>query len=173
MKIKIFRYSSKFPKIFGKERQKIIKVINNNDIHHIGSTAVPGLGGKGIVDIMIGIKSWKGATDIVKKLKKIGFKHVHHKEKGRLFLSKSHEPTPDSVNVHIVRKGSKQYKELLFFRDYLRKNKREVKKLFKLKIEWFKEAKRNRERYFKLKEKYVKEILKRLNPKKKYENKNL
>ena len=159
--MKIFPYNSKLPKIFEKQKKRISRAVDADDIHHIGSTAVPGLGGKGIIDIMIGIKNWKDAKDIVKKLKKIGFKHVHPKKKGRLFLSKYHEPTPDSVNIDIVRKRSKQHKELLFFRDYLRKNKKEVKKLFKLKLKWLKEAKGDRKKYFKLKEDYVKQILKK------------
>ena len=161
-KVKIFPYNSKLPKIFEKQKKRISKVIDNNDIHHIGSTAVPELGGKGIIDIMIGIKNWKEAKSIVKKIKKIGFKHIHPREKGRLFLSKHRKSTPpDNVHIHIVRKGGKEYKELLFFRDYLRKNKKEVKKLFKLKLKWLKEAKGDRKRYFKLKENYVKQILKK------------
>jgi GrpB-like predicted nucleotidyltransferase (UPF0157 family) len=160
-KIKVLPYNSKFPSRFQKEKRRIFRATSANDIHHIGSTAVPGLGGKGIIDIMIGIKDWKEAKGIVKKLKKIDFRHVHPKEKGRLFLSKHHEHTPNSTNIDIVRKGTKQYKELLFFRDYLRKHKKEIKKLFKLKLKWLKEAEGNRERYFKLKEKYIRDILKK------------
>ncbi len=159
-KLKIFPYSSKLPKIFERQKRRISKAIGNNDIHHIGSTAVPGLGGKGIIDIMIGIKNWEEAKDIVKKLKKIGFGHVHPREKGRLFLSKHHEHTPNSINIDIVIRGGRRHKELLFFRDYLRKHKKEIKKLFKLKLKWLKEARGDRKRYFELKENYVKQILK-------------
>jgi len=159
-KLKLSQYSKKFPKIFEREKKKIFKATGINEIHHIGSTAVPGLGGKGIIDIMIDIKNWKEAKDIVKKLKKIGFRHVHRKREGeRIFLSKHREPTPDNVHLHIVKKGSKAYKELLNFRDYLRKNKKEAKRYFKLKLEWLSKIKGNRAKYTKLKEKYIKEIL--------------
>ncbi|MCX6766737.1 MAG: GrpB family protein [Candidatus Moranbacteria bacterium] len=46
---------------------------NKLEIEHIGSTAVKSLGGKGIIDISIGIKKWKDADEIIKILKKIGF----------------------------------------------------------------------------------------------------
>src|SRR4030042_4015834 len=117
---------------------------------------------------MIGIKNWKEAKSIIEKLKNIGFKHIHPKEKGRIFLSKTRKIKPSSnVHIHIVRKGTKQYENLLFFRDYLRKNKKEIKRFFKLKINWLKEVKGNRFKYNKLKEKYVKQIiLKRLVKKK-------
>ena len=159
-KLKISQYNKRYPEIFKRVKKKISKAAGAKDIHHIGSTAVHRLGGKGIIDIMIGIKSWREAKDIIKKLKKIGFRHVHRKrEGGRLFLSKHREPTPDNAHIHIVKKGSKTYKELLNFRDYLRKNTKEAKRYFELKFEWLKKARGSRAKYTKLKSKYINEIL--------------
>lgn len=160
-KIKIYPYSPKFPKFFEREKKKISKAINNNDIHHIGSTAVPRLGGKGIIDIMIGIKDWKETEDVVKELRTISFKHIYPKKKGIIFLSTKKNTTLGDFHVHIVKRGSKQYKNFLMFRDYLKKNKKEAKRFFKLKQEWFKKAKGDRDKYNKLKGYYVKEILKK------------
>lgn len=159
---KIVPHNQKLPRIFEKEKKKIAKAINDDDIHHIGSTAVPGLGGKGIIDIMIGIRTWKKAEKVIEKLKNIGFNHIHPKEKGRIFLSKHQGSTPGNIHIHIIKKGGKQYEELLAFRDYLRKNKPEVKRFFKLKLEWLEKAKGDRFKYNKLKEKYVKDILNRV-----------
>ena len=159
--LKIIPYSRNFLKIFEREKKKILKATAANETHHIGSTAVPGLGDKGIVDIMIGVKDWGKVKDIIKKLKKIGFKHVHPEEKERIFLSEHRGPYPDNVHLHIVRIGSKQYKDLLSFKNYLRKNKKEIKRFFELKLEWVKIAKGDRDKYGKLKEKYVKEILRK------------
>lgn len=162
-RLKIFQYNKRYQKIFERIRKKVFKATGNKDIHHIGSTAVPGLGGKGIIDIMIGINKWEEAKDIIKKLKKTGFRHIHRKrERGRLFLSKHREPTPDNIHIHIVKKESKTYKKLLNFRDYLRKNGKEAKRYFKLKSEWSKKAKGNRAKYTKLKEGYINEILNRI-----------
>lgn len=163
LKLKIHPYNQKFLRKFGREKKRILKVIKDCEIHHIGSTAVPGLGGKGIIDIMIGIKSWRVAKEIIKKFKELGFTHLHPKEKGRIFLSKNRTLSLNNVHIHIVKTGSKAYKDLLFFRDYLRKNKKEVSKFFKLKLEWIKEARGDREKYEKLKGKYVKEILDKFN----------
>ena len=160
MKKLIFPYYQRFIKIFEKEKNEISKVIRNAEIYHIGSTAVPDLGGKGIIDILIGIKSWQGLRNVMEKLKGLGFKHIHSKERGRVFLSKVGPTKLGDVHIHIVIKGGKPYKELLAFRDYLRKNKREIKRFFKLKLKWGREIKGDRAKYNKLKEKYVKEILK-------------
>ncbi len=160
MKKLIFPYYQKFPIIFKIEKDKISKKIKNIEIHHVGSTSIPGLGGKGIIDIMIGIKSWKELGNVVKGLKTMGFKHIHPKERGRVFLSKIGPTKLGDIHLHIVIIGGKPYKELLVFRDYLRKNKKEVKKFFKLKQEWSGKTKEDRKEYGKLKEKYVKKILK-------------
>lgn len=166
MKKLISPYHQRFAKIFEKERGKISKVIKNAEIHRVGSTSVPGLGGKGIIDILIGIKSWQELKNVARKLKKLGFKHIHPKEKGRVFLSRVGPTKLGDVHIHVAIKGGKPYKEILAFRDYLRKNKREVKRFFRLKLKWEKETKGIRVKYGKLKEKYVKEILARTAPKK-------
>ncbi len=157
----IHSYYQKFVRIFEKERDKISKRVKDVEIHHIGSTSVPGLGGKGMVDMMIGIKSWQELADIVEKLKEMGFEHIHPKEKGRVFLSKVGPTKLDDVHIHIVKIGGKPYRELLAFKDYLRKNKKEVRRFFKLKLKWEKEAGGDRGEYGRLKAKYVKEILKK------------
>ena len=166
-KLEIFPYNKKFVEIFEKEKEKISKVLNNCEIHHVGSTAVPGLGGKGIIDIMIALENWKAEREVIKKLKNTGFKHVHPREQGRLFLSKHRKPIPDNVHIHIVIKGSKLYKELLAYRDYLRINKKEAKKYFDLKLKWLEKARGNRAKYTRAKELYVEDILKRTNKNKK------
>jgi len=51
-------YSPIFPKLFEKEKDRIKKILGENDlIEHVGSTAVPGLGGKEINDIYIETKT--------------------------------------------------------------------------------------------------------------------
>ena len=152
----IYPYYQKFVRIFEKERDEIFKRVKNVEIHHIGSTSIPGLGGKGMVDMMIGIKSWQELTDIVERLKKIGFEHIHLKEKGRVFLSKVGPTKLGDVHIHIVKINGKPYRELLAFRDYLRKHKKEVKRFFELKLKWEKETGGDRGEYGRLKAKYVK-----------------
>ncbi|MBM3205748.1 GrpB family protein, partial [Candidatus Shapirobacteria bacterium] len=122
----LFPYNKKFPAIFQKQKEKLIKLLGNQEIHHIGSTAVPGLGGKGIIDIMIALKDWEDEKGIIKKLKTIGFTHIHPKNKGRIFISQPPETKYGGIHIHLVKRDSKEYKNLLFFRDYLRKHKKEA-----------------------------------------------
>jgi GrpB-like predicted nucleotidyltransferase (UPF0157 family) len=161
-KLKIFPYNQKFLKDFKKEKNRISKSIKNVEIHHIGSTAVPGLGGKGIIDIMLGINSWKEFDGIIEKLKSMRFSHIHPKENERVFSSKEESTSLGDIHIHIVKKGGKIYKNLLFFRDCLISDKKESKRYFNLKLKWLKEFKGNRIKYTKEKEGYVKDVLKRI-----------
>jgi len=158
-KLKISPYDKEFKKKFEKEKKRISKIIKDCEIHHIGSTAISGLGGKGIIDIMIGIRSWKESKEIIKKLKGLDFIHIHPKEKGRIFLSKNKILSLRNVHIHIVKTGSRAYVELLYFRDYLKKTKKEAERYYNLKLKWLKQSKGNRKVYNKLKEKYIREIL--------------
>ncbi len=160
MKLKINSYDKKIVEKFDRQKNKILKAIGNFEIHHVGSTAIPGLGSKGIIDILIGIDNWKQATEIVERLKKIGFLHVHLKEKGRIFLSKKTGLSLSNVHIHIAIKQSKAYKELLFFRDYLKKNKKEAKNYYNLKKFWLKKSNGDRKKYGELKNEYINKILK-------------
>ena len=165
-KMEVLPYSSEFPNKFDRVKKKMYKVFGKKlSIHHIGSTAVPGLAGKGIIDVLIGVKNWREGREIVKKLRHIGFYHVHPKEKGRIFLSNKEETMFGDVHIHIVRKKTKQYNDLLNFRDYLIKHKMERKKYFETKIRLSEKVKGDRKKYTILKGKYIKLVLHRIDKK--------
>lgn len=168
-KFKILSYSPKYKKLFKKKKEEIANVIKRTEIHHIGSTAVSNLGGKGIIDIMIAVPDWKVVRKYIESLKKIGFIHVHPKEKGRIFLSKDTESKSYDTHIHIIKKGGKTYKDFLTFRDYLRKNKNEAKKYFEFKLEIAQNTRNNRNRYRKLKVHYIENVLKKIKKGKKDE----
>ncbi len=162
-KIRFYLYTKEFKEIFEKEKKRIKKTLPNNEIHHIGSTAIPGVGGKGIIDILIALQNWKEKEKTIVKLKKLGFTHIHPEENGRVFLSKVSNTNYKDIHIHLVEKGNKEYKEKLLFRDFLRKNKKEVERYHVLKQKWEKQAKGNRKKYGNLKVSYIKNIIQKIN----------
>jgi len=160
-KVKLYPYSKKFATIFNREKDLISSALRKCEIHHIGSTAVRGLGGKGIVDIMIALDSWKEEKDVIKRLRKAGFRHIHPKEKGQIFLSRIRGTKYCDTHLHIVRKGSRPHKEYLAFRDYLRAHRAEAERYMNLKRLWLKQAEGARRRYTASKDDYVSNVLRR------------
>ena len=72
----IFRpYNPIFPELFKKEKERMQKILGDaSQIEHIGSTAVPGLGGKGVIDISVSVpkKQW---PDVSSKLESLGYQY--------------------------------------------------------------------------------------------------
>lgn len=123
----IVPYDDQWPKIFETEKSKILSALGDKNvvIKHIGSTAIPGLAAKPIIDIMIGITDLKTADDGIKPLEKIGYEYVPEFEKDlpeRRFLYKNSPLPHQNFHCHIVRKDGAFWRQHLFFRDYLRKN---------------------------------------------------
>lgn len=158
-KIKLYPYSEDFIELFEKERMKIRKVLPGAEIRHVGSTAIPGVDGKGIIDILVALDNWGKKEKAVEKLKSIGFTHIHPEENGRIFLSKTKDTGRGDIHIHLVKKGNKDYKEKLLFRDFLRKNENEAQKYQESKYKYIQEADGDRDKYNKLKESYIEEIL--------------
>ncbi len=158
-KIKFHPYSKEFKDIFKKEKRRIKKLLPEDEVHHIGSTAISEVGGKGIIDILVALYDWGTKEKTVEKLRKLGFKHIHPEENGRIFLSKIGETKYKDIHIHLVKKGGEDYLEKLLFRDFLKINKKEAKKYHELKQKWGKEAKGDRKRYGKLKKSYIENII--------------
>ena len=159
--LKLYPYSEEFTEIFEEEKSRIKKVLPEAEICHIGSTAIPAVGGKGIIDILVALFNWEEKDEAVEKLNGLGFGHVHPEENGRIFLSKTGVSEYKDTHIHLVEKGNKEYREKLLFRDFLRENQEEAKKYHQLKYKWEKEAKGDRDIYGKLKESYIEEVVKR------------
>ncbi len=152
-------FSQEFDSIFKNQRAQIKKALFQARIHHIGSTAVKGLGGKGIIDILVAISDWQDKQMAVTKLKRLGFSHVHKEVNYRIFLSKIADTKYKDVHIHLTYVNSPEYANLLTFRDYLRSHTRKAGLYQKLKQDWFKQAGGNRREYNRLKSDYVRLIL--------------
>ena len=161
MGMRIFAYRKDFLKRYESMRRKIILAAGKVDIHHVGSTSVKGLGGKGIVDILIGVKNWNEAKVLVVKLRKIGFTH-RDDTKRRIFLSGEQPTTIGDTHIHIVIRNSSQYREFLGFRDYMRHSKKARNDYMRIKEVLLKETGADREKYKLRKARYVKKILREM-----------
>lgn len=161
--VKISPYDIKAPEIFQEIKQSLYDVIPYQiEVEHIGSTAVAGLGGKGIIDILI-IAKQEYMRKIVEVLKSEGYKY--NPQAGtvpeRLFVSGpyTYNERELHIHIHITFSGSKEQKDKLLFRDYLRRHPEEVEKYFELKKEWSREAGSDAGKYTELKTSYIQQVL--------------
>ena len=95
-------------------------VLPPDRIEHIGSTAVPGLGAKPIVDVMVGVDSEVDYPPAVDRLAPLGYDHRGETVPGTLYNRKE---GPPRVNAHLCVFGGTFWVDHIRFRDYLRKNR--------------------------------------------------
>ncbi|WP_353641031.1 GrpB family protein [Mesorhizobium sp. WSM2239] len=92
-------------------------------IEHMGSTAVPGLAAKPIVDLLVGVRNLAGVRSrCIEPLQALGYTYIPEYESwlpDELFFRKG-VPGPWTHHVHVMEPANPRWDAFLSFRDYLR-----------------------------------------------------
>jgi len=130
-RVEVVPYNPEWKTLFEKEKQVLESIFEpaKIEIHHIGSTSVPGLSAKPIIDIML-------AADILEQVEKAtpAIEAAGYESKGengipgRRYFQKHDESGIRKVHLHSFEKGSHQLYRHLVFRDYLRAHPSEASK---------------------------------------------
>lgn len=117
-------YSAEWPVLFEAAREALLSAFMPVAvaIEHIGSTAVPGLAAKPVIDVLLGAGTLAEIESKIGALRDIGYDYVSKYERElplRRYFVKSSE---DSLRIHLhaVERGSRFWREQLLFRDALR-----------------------------------------------------
>ena len=89
-------------------------------IDHIGSTAVPGLPAKPVIDIQVSVPSLEPSDPYDRPLQSLGFALLADPEEPQHRFYRRPEERPRLVNVHVCESGGAWERRHLVFRDYLR-----------------------------------------------------
>lgn len=161
-KISIVPYNPAWLTLFEQEAQKIRGVfLQSYDIEHIGSTSVPGLDAKPIIDIMLGFETLD-APRIIERMESIGYKHWKEDtfQHVRLMFTKwSEDMTKRLVNVHATVKGGKFWNEQLRFRNKLREDQVLIREYADLKKDLARKYESDPDAYTAAKTEFIKKVL--------------
>lgn len=161
--VKLVKYSPMWRKSFECEQKKLQKIFGRDalEIQHVGSTAIPGMLAKPVIDIALIVSSFQKARRYVNKLKEIGYDiKKNDTMKERLFFTKGPEKKRTHY-LHIGEIGSGYAEDMILFRDYIRQHNDALKDYFELKVQLAAKYQNTREIYTAKKEKLVKEIVKK------------
>jgi GrpB-like predicted nucleotidyltransferase (UPF0157 family) len=106
--------------LFAAERDQIAAVLGDLAlaVHHVGSTAIPGLDAKPIIDIMVVVRHLDDAVACIAPLQGLGYAFIDYPQNvDRRFFRKG---LPRTHHLHIVAEGSQSLADHLDFRDALR-----------------------------------------------------
>ena len=103
-------------------------------IHHIGSTAVPDLLAKPIIDLMAEVRNLRACDDVTKAMTIFGYEAMGTNGiAGRRYFRKFDKDRRRTHHLHVFGQGSEHLERHLAFRDYLIAHPEEAKQYSALK----------------------------------------
>lgn len=109
-------------KLYKKVEVSLTKILGKNCvIEHVGSTSIPDMFGKNIIDVLIGAENNFQFEKFAKILTNAGY-YPSFKSKTdeyQFFASKQEETSSGDIHLHLVLKKTNRYNEFLILRDYL------------------------------------------------------
>jgi GrpB-like predicted nucleotidyltransferase (UPF0157 family) len=122
VKVSLAAYSSEWPRTFETERDRIVSALGAValEVHHAGSTSVPGLRAKPIIDIVLVVPDTTDEGAYVPPLEASGYSfRLREPEWFEHRLLRRDVPT---VNLHVFPPRCTEVDRMLAFRDHLRRN---------------------------------------------------
>jgi GrpB-like predicted nucleotidyltransferase (UPF0157 family) len=161
--VQLSAYSPLWPAIFDFERARLQGILGADAavIEHIGSTAVPGMGAKPIIDVMVGVADLAMIERRMAELQADGYRYVPEFERSmpqRRYFVKTHAQ-PGHFHVHAVILDSPFWKSHLAFRDALRADARLAADYWKLKQRLAARYPNDREAYADGKSAFIREAM--------------
>lgn len=159
----IVEYNPRWPAMYQEERQSILTATGDLivAIEHIGSTAVPGLGAKPIIDIMAAVRELVDAERCVEPLKTIGYEYVPEYNdiipERRYFHKGPAEAR--THHLHMVELTSDFWERHMLFRDFLRTHPEEAQQYYDLKKELAGKYRSDREGYTEAKTAFIESVV--------------
>lgn len=120
--ITLREYDPAWPASFEREATRIRAALGERAVvlEHTGSTSVPGLAAKPIIDIALGVPDSTAEADYVPQLEAAGYELIVREpewHEHRLFKDPGR-----TVNLHTFTAGSPEIERMVTFRDWLRAN---------------------------------------------------
>ena len=161
--VHVVDYDPAWARLFEEERERLEPVLApwlSGGIHHVGSTSVPGLAAKPVIDILAGVRSLEESRAAIEPLKALSYCWAPFEEEVMNWFCK---PSPEhrTHHLHLMVMGSEAWREELLFRDVLRTEPETARDYADLKRRLAAEFMHDREAYTRAKTEFVLGVLAR------------
>jgi GrpB-like predicted nucleotidyltransferase (UPF0157 family) len=165
--VEIVDYDSRWPLLYDEEAKRLRAVLDPSlivGLEHFGSTAIPGLSAKPIIDILIAVRSLAAAkATFVEALRKLDYVYwADNPKRDRMFFVKGMPPfgSKRSHHVHVTETHGEMWQRLAF-RNYLRAHPEEAEVYEQLKRRLATEYRTDREAYTDAKSAYIESVMRK------------
>lgn len=133
--ITVLNYDPEWPLKYERERKAIAEILDGNgiSIYHIGSTSVPGLAAKPIIDMMAVVRSLEKVDDARGKFSELGYEYLgEFGIAGRRYFRKGGDERTHQIHIFQADDWN-NIERRLAFRDYMRTHEKERTEYAKIK----------------------------------------
>jgi len=120
--VRIVDYDPAWPGRFEEERGVLVGALGDSvvgGIHHVGSTSVPGLASKPVIDILVGVRDLERSRSCFEPLAALGYLYAPYRS-GEMHWFCKPDPRRRTHHLHLVPVDSARFRDELAFRDNLR-----------------------------------------------------
>jgi len=159
--IEIVPYDGCWLARFADEREALAKVLQpwlRGPIEHVGSTAVPGLAAKPVIDIMAGVETLEASRAAIERLETFGYCYAPYAADVEHWFCKP-SPALRTHHLHLVPVHSALWVARLSFRDALRADTELARAYAALKLELAARFRNDREAYTQAKAPFIRAVL--------------
>ena len=128
-------------------------------VHHVGSTAVPGLCAKPILDVLVSIPDFARGVDLVPQLTALGYEFRPDEDIPDRHHFRRRDGTIRSHHLSLAEPMSRHHRVTLAFRDVLRANPRLAQAYADLKLDLARRFPHDRPAYIEGKSEFVADVL--------------
>lgn len=159
--VTVYPYNEQWPIEFEKEKRILSEILKdfNVEIEHVGSTSIPGLSAKPIIDIAIGVKNEETLFEIEPVMADAGYDILNNYETKGEILARKGPPECRTHYIHIQLIDSEYWDEFMYFKRYLLEHPEEIKEYENLKQELSNKYAKERKKYTAEKNEYISSIL--------------
>ena len=159
--LRVSPYKEEWKNLFEIEKKNIEEAIGDDikDIQHVGSTSIPGMPAKPILDIAIAVKDFEEARICIKPLCNMGYTF-----KGENGIPRRHyflKGESCTHHIHLLEKDSEEWEKLILFRDYLRTHQNTAEEYKKLKRNLSEKLQGDRKAYQAAKTDFVEAVIRK------------
>ncbi len=160
-KVEVVSHNPRWRNAFEAEAKHIGDALGENvlAIHHIGSTAIPNIYAKPVIDLLIEVRDITKVDERSSAMESLGYEVMgEFGIPGRRYFRKDNQEGIRTYQIHSFENGSAQVKRHLAFRDYMIAHPEAARKYSELKIKLAKEHSQNMDGYIDGKSGFIEEI---------------
>ena len=157
--VRLNPYTKDWERLFREEKSRLQIAVGLFvlDIQHVGSTSIPGMIAKPIIDIAIAVESFEEANVCIKPIESLGYQY-----RGENNIPRRHffvKGNPRTYHIHINEIGSRDWNEQISFRDYLIHHQDIASGYAELKMELAQRYPTDRQAYSESKSPFIKHVV--------------